>query len=72
MNTSKGMYETIMKIAMKKCIDQGEYYTEDDNGPNFELSSDAKNYLRLVAKNLDGLCRLIDDEFKIYDTPDDM
>ena len=71
MNSSKVMYETVMKMALTKVLVQGEYYTEDDNGPNFELSSDAKNYLRLVAKNLDGLCKLLDDGYAIYNASDD-
>ena len=72
MNSSKTLYKTVMRLAMNKVIEQGEYYEEDDNGPNFELSADAKNYMRLVAKNLDGLCKLIDDGFCIYNTSNDM
>jgi hypothetical protein len=65
MNASKTLYKTVMRLAMNKIIEQGEYYNEDDNGPCFELSADAKNYTRLVAESLDRLCKLVDDGFGI-------
>lgn len=65
MNSSKTLYKTVMRLAMNKIIEQGEYYDEDDNGPCFELSDDAKKYTRLVAESLDKLCRLVDDGFDI-------
>ena len=71
MNTSKTLYRTVMRLAMNKIIEQGEYYDEDDNGPCFELSADAKNYTRLVAENLDKLCKLLDDGF-VIDTGSDI
>ena len=71
MNTSKTLYKTVMRLAMNKIIEQGEYYDEDDNGPCFELSADAKNYTRLVAESLDKLCKLVDDGYSIGINPDD-
>lgn len=71
MNTSKTLYQTIMRLVMNKIIEQGEYYDEDDNGPCFELSADAKNYTRLVAESPDKLCKLVDDDYKIYNVSDD-
>lgn len=65
MNASKTLYQTVMRLAMNKIIEQGEYYDEDDNGPCFELSTEAKEYTRLVAESLDKLCKLVDDGFDI-------
>lgn len=65
MNSSKTLYQTVMRLAMNKIIEQGEYYDEDDNGPCFELSTEAKEYTRLVAESLDKLCKLVDDGFDI-------
>ena len=65
MNASKTLYQTVMRLSMNKIIEQGEYYDEDDNGPCFELSTEAKEYTRLVAESLDKLCKLVDDGFDI-------
>ena len=65
MNSSKTLYKTVMRLAMNKIIEQGEYYDEDDNGPCFELSTEAKQYTRHVAESLDKLCKLVDDGFDI-------
>lgn len=72
MNTSKTLYKTVMRLAMNKIIEQGEYYDEDDNGPCFEPSADAKVYMRLVAESLDKLCKLVDDGYAIYNASDDV
>lgn len=72
MNTSKALYQTVMRLAVNKVIEQGEYYDEDDNGPCFEFSAEANSYMRLVAESLDKLCKLVDDSYDICIDPDEV
>ncbi len=59
-------FKLVMKEAMNKVIDDGEYYDETDDGAGkFELSSDGEQYIRRVAAIAYELSGLISKDYEI-------
>lgn len=62
------VYKEIMKEAALKCIDDGEYYEEDDkDDPGFQFSNDALDYLNHVGEAANKVAQLLSN----YHWPDD-
>lgn len=62
------VYKEIMKEAALKCIDDGEYYEEDDkDDPGFRFSNDALHYLNHVGEAANKVAQLLSN----YHWPDD-
>lgn len=64
----KRVYKEIMKEAVLKCIDDGEYYEVDaEDNPGFQFSNDALHYLNLVGEAANNVAQLLGS----YHWPDD-
>lgn len=66
--SDRTLYEAIMRRAIEKCLNQGEYYNETEDGNVvFEISEDGKIFLNHVSKLAKDLSRLLDNDTNIMD-----
>lgn len=63
------LYEEIMKTAIGKCIDQGEYYDEadTDDGFGFKFTPEAEAYIAEIGARAGLLCGMLGKEYIIDD-----
>lgn len=66
--SDRTLYEAIMRRAIEKCLNQGEYYNETEDGNVvFEISEDGKIFLNHVSKLAKDLSRLLDNDTNIME-----
>lgn len=64
----RSLYEAIIRCAIEKCLNQGEYYNETEAGNvGFEISEDGKIFLNRVSELASDLSRWLDNNTKIID-----
>lgn len=62
------LYETIMRCAIGKCLNHGEYYDETETGNvGFEISEDGKIFLNHVSELAKELSRWLDNNTNMMD-----
>jgi hypothetical protein len=64
----RALYEAIMRCAIEKCIKEGEYYNETEDGNiGFEISEDGRIFLNHVSELATDLSRWLDTDINIMD-----
>lgn len=63
------LYEVIMKKAIDKCIDDGEYYDEvdTDDGFGFKFTPEAEAYIAEIGARAGLLCGMLGEGYIIDD-----